>query len=98
MPSIIWAAAPVAAAKETGHRCLRGQFWCHIPMEFSSPHMPNQFVIIALVGDQCCQPVPNSAHHVAILWRFPGMTAQILCTLRGINIGGFPGILDSRQP
>jgi hypothetical protein len=34
---------------------------------------------------------------VAILWRFPDITAQILCASESINIGGFPGILDSRQ-
>ena len=57
MTSIIWAAAPVAAAKETGHRCLWGQFWCRIPMEFSSPHITNEFVIIAPAGDQQCLTV-----------------------------------------
>ena len=52
MPSIIWAAALVVAAKEIGYRYLRGQFWRRIPMEFSSPYITNEFVIIAPAGDQ----------------------------------------------
>jgi hypothetical protein len=67
-------------------------------MGFSSPRIPNQFLIIAPAGDQCRQPVPNSTRHVAILWRFPGIKAQILCALRGINKGEFLGILDSSWP
>ena len=64
-------------------------------MEFSSPRILNRFLIIAPDGDQCRQPVPSSTRHVAILWRFPGITAQILCASRGIYIGHFPSILDS---
>jgi hypothetical protein len=52
------------------------------------------FLIIAPAGHQCRQPVPSSTRSVAILWRFPGMPAQILCPSRGINIGRFPGILE----
>jgi hypothetical protein len=68
---------------------------CRVPVEFSSRHIFYLFLIIALAGDQCRQPVTNSTRHVAILWRFSGMAAQILCASRGINIGRFPGVLDS---
>ena len=54
---------------------------------------PRLFVIIAPADDQRRQPVPNSTRHVAILWRFLDISAQILCANICINIGGFPGIL-----
>ena len=53
------------------------------------------FLIIASAGDKCRQPVPSSTRHVAILWRFPDVMAQILRASRDTNIGRFPGVLDS---
>jgi hypothetical protein len=55
------------------------------------------FLIIALAGDQYRQLMPNSTRHVAILWQFLDIAAQILCASRCINIGGFLNILDRRQ-
>ena len=64
-------------------------------MEFSSLHIFHSIPIIASVGDKCRQPVPSNMRHVAILWSFPDVIAQILCASRGLNIGRFPGVLDS---
>ena len=51
------------------------------------------FVIIAPADDQRRQPVPNTTRHVAILWRFLDISAQILCAHICKIIGGFTGIL-----
>ena len=45
--------------------------------------------IFAPAEDFSRQLKPNSTRNVAILWRFPGITSQILCASRGIYIGRF---------
>jgi len=84
---------------------LRGcvtKWQCRDPMELSSLIFSIPLVSIAPASDQCRQLMPNSIRNsirnVATSWRFSGMTAQIHCAARGINIGLFPGILDIRTP
>jgi hypothetical protein len=59
--------------------------WKFLVFVFSNP-----FQIIASADDQCRQLVPNSTHNVAILWRFPDISAQIFWVSRGINMFLFP--------
>jgi hypothetical protein len=71
---------------------------CRDPMELSSLIFSILLVSIAPASDQCRQLMPNSIRNsirnVATSWQFPGMTAQLHCAARGINIGLFPGILE----